>query len=58
VFVPWTVVVAMMVIVVMAGVGTTLTGRLGRHSTSRLTIVATTVLPVSDLDEIVRKRHS
>ena len=50
-------VVVVMVMRVITGRGSALTGRLGRHSTAGLAVVATAILSVADLDEIVRDHH-
>lgn len=57
------VVVNVMVVVVMAGTGVVagrpaLTGRRKRHSTPRLAVVSTAILPLAQLDQVVRKRHA
>jgi hypothetical protein len=52
------VVIVVMVMRVIARRWAALTGRLGCHSTAGLTVVAAAVLPLSQLDEIVRHDHS
>jgi hypothetical protein len=42
----------------VTGVGTALTGRIGRHSTAGLAVVAAANLMVTELDERVRRGHS
>jgi hypothetical protein len=49
-------VVVVMVVVVLSG-GAALTGRISRHSTTRLAVVTATVLMVAQLDVGVGKRH-
>jgi hypothetical protein len=51
-------VIVVMVMRVIVRRWAALTGRLGRHSTTGLTVVAAAVLPLSQLDEIVRHHHS
>jgi hypothetical protein len=52
--------VLMVVAVLMwvAIVGTALTGRERRHSTAGLSVVAAAILPVAQLDEVVREHHA
>ena len=52
------VIVIVMVMGVIARRGTALTGRLGRHSTAGLTVVAAAILPFPQLDEIVGHNHA
>jgi hypothetical protein len=53
------VIVAMVIVMrVIARRGTALTGRLRRHSTAGLTVVAAAVLSLANLDEVVREHHS
>jgi hypothetical protein len=41
----------------LTGVGTALTGRIGRHSTAGLAVVAAATLMVTELDESVGRGH-
>jgi hypothetical protein len=50
-------VVVVMVMRVITGRGSALTGRRGRHSAAGLAVVATAILSVAHLDEIVRDHH-
>ena len=57
------VVVAVMVVMVMVGTGVlagrpALTGRRCRHSTTGLTVVSAAILPLAQLDQVVRNRHA
>ena len=49
--------VVVMIVMVMIGCGTALTGRLRRHSAAGLTVVPAAVLPLADLDQVVGHHH-
>jgi hypothetical protein len=46
-----------MIVMVIIGGGTALTGRVRRHSAAGLTVVAAAVLPLANLDQVVRHDH-